>query len=69
MISASFIIKPAYRLFFPFVVFAGIMAVALGYMLGQMPLVWVQMQKVKAYKIGVADVQKFWRPMIFHFTH
>ena len=69
MISESFIIKPAYRLSSPLWYLAGIMTVALGYMLGQMPLVWVQMQKVKAYKIGVADVQKFLETNDFSILH
>jgi membrane protease YdiL (CAAX protease family) len=69
MISESFITKPAYRLSSPLWYLAGIMAVALGYMLGQMPLVWVQLQKVKAYKIGVADVKKFMETNDFSILH
>lgn len=67
--SAHFITKTQYKISSPFIYLMGIFAVALGYISGQTPMVWMQFQQVKKYKLGSEDVKRFLETNDFSILH
>ncbi len=65
----NFITQPLYRLSSPLFYLMGIFAVALGYVSGQTPMVWIQFQQIKKYKLGSEEVSRFLETNDFSILH